>query len=339
MWSPAQRRAGQLGPQPLDGVDLDDDPPLEILAQVETEIFVGRPSEAIGAGVAAAPVDVDRVAERHARRRRHLVDDRPGVDVQELHAPELTRADVAVEKLSPSNSAAWARPVPCGVGLGQPPTQSLPTTGLPAPHYIEHMFAGPDPLFNRSGGLPVSFDPGLGAPEGKHADDDDDQPRASSVEATRLISMPSPKANAPMAMLTIGSVTDSIGSDASSGPAWKALWASSIPSPPATTRAKSSQPKVGDPQTEEMGDRLGQSGGQPVHHAAGGGQQCRPPAAGTAASAKDQRPDQGDTDDAENQPGAARRPPCGPGPGWRRPERGSAPPPQQQPRPSRWAVR
>ena len=44
----------------------------------------------------AAPVGVDRVAKRHPRGRRHLVDDGAGVDVEELHAPVLAGADVAL---------------------------------------------------------------------------------------------------------------------------------------------------------------------------------------------------------------------------------------------------
>src|SRR5580704_12380483 len=43
----------------------------------------------------ATPVGVERVAERHAAGRGDRVDDRPGVDVEELHPAELAGADVA----------------------------------------------------------------------------------------------------------------------------------------------------------------------------------------------------------------------------------------------------
>ena len=46
----------------------------------------------------------------------------------------------------------------------------------------------------------------------------------------------SPKATAPMRTLTMGSVADRVGSEASSGPAWKALWARTMPATPATAR-------------------------------------------------------------------------------------------------------
>src|SRR6266550_9376287 len=46
-----------------------------------------------------APVRVDRVAERHARRAGHFVDYPPGVHMEELHAPELAGADVALDQI------------------------------------------------------------------------------------------------------------------------------------------------------------------------------------------------------------------------------------------------
>ena len=50
-------------------VDLHHDPLVEVVADVEAEVLVGRPGEAVGAGVAAAPVGVDREAERQERGR------------------------------------------------------------------------------------------------------------------------------------------------------------------------------------------------------------------------------------------------------------------------------
>ena len=82
----------QLGPQPLDGVDLDHDLALEVLAHAEVEVLVGGPGEAVGAGVGAAPVGVDGEAERQVGRGRDLVDDPAGVDVEELQPPELALA-------------------------------------------------------------------------------------------------------------------------------------------------------------------------------------------------------------------------------------------------------
>src|SRR6202040_3823082 len=67
---------GQLGPEPLHSVDLDDNPSLEVLAHVEAQILVGRAGKTVRTGVTAPAVDVDGVAEGHLRRRRHLVDDR-----------------------------------------------------------------------------------------------------------------------------------------------------------------------------------------------------------------------------------------------------------------------
>ena len=59
----------QLGPHPLDGVDLHHELALEVLADAEPEVLVGGPGEAVGAGVAAPPVGVDGVAEGHAATR------------------------------------------------------------------------------------------------------------------------------------------------------------------------------------------------------------------------------------------------------------------------------
>src|SRR5690242_14804319 len=84
---PATRR--EFGSETFDGVDLDHDAPLEVLADVETEVLVGWPGKAIGAGVTATAIDVNRIAERHPGCPWHLVDDRPGVDMEELHAPKL----------------------------------------------------------------------------------------------------------------------------------------------------------------------------------------------------------------------------------------------------------
>src|SRR5947209_3916226 len=58
------------------------------------------PGYAVGAGMAAASVDVDGVAKRHPRRGRHLVDNGLGVDVEELHAPKHARPDVVLDQLA-----------------------------------------------------------------------------------------------------------------------------------------------------------------------------------------------------------------------------------------------
>ena len=63
-------RRAQLGAQPLDRVDLDHDAPVEVLADVEAQVLVGRAGEAVDARVAAAAVRVDRPAEGHAGGRR-----------------------------------------------------------------------------------------------------------------------------------------------------------------------------------------------------------------------------------------------------------------------------
>ena len=45
----------------------------------------------------ASPIRVDRPAEGEHRRLGDLVDDRAGVDVEELHAAELAFADVTLD--------------------------------------------------------------------------------------------------------------------------------------------------------------------------------------------------------------------------------------------------
>src|SRR5690606_1135241 len=86
----------ELGAQAGDRVDLDDDAALEVAVGVEVEIGVGGAGEAVGAGVRAAPVGVDGVAEPE-RGALDLVDDPLGPHVQELEAPELAAAGLALE--------------------------------------------------------------------------------------------------------------------------------------------------------------------------------------------------------------------------------------------------
>ena len=69
MGSPFHRGDRSSAGEPLDGIDLDDDLALEVLAYREPEIRVRRPCKAVRARVAASPVRVDRVAERHPRGR------------------------------------------------------------------------------------------------------------------------------------------------------------------------------------------------------------------------------------------------------------------------------
>ena len=111
---PPRRR--QLGPEPLDGVHLHDDLALEVGADVEPEVVVGGAGEAVDAGVAAAPIGVDGVPERHAAGRRHRVDDGAAADVEELEAAELTPPDVALDDLLVGEQHALAaRPRPCAI--------------------------------------------------------------------------------------------------------------------------------------------------------------------------------------------------------------------------------
>jgi len=86
----APSRVVQLAGQPLDRVHLDHDPALEVLARVQPQVLMRRPREAIAAGVPAAAVGVDGVAERHPRRRRQRVDDPPRVDGHVLDARKVT---------------------------------------------------------------------------------------------------------------------------------------------------------------------------------------------------------------------------------------------------------
>ena len=80
---------GQLALQPLDGVHLDHDPALEVLPRVQAEVLVRGPREAVGAGVTASTVGVDRVAEGHPRSGRQRVDDPPCVDRHVLDAGQV----------------------------------------------------------------------------------------------------------------------------------------------------------------------------------------------------------------------------------------------------------
>src|SRR5690606_25710257 len=81
---PAARRG--LGPGQLDRVDLDHDLRLELLADPETQVFVGGPGEAVDAGVAASPVRVDGPAEREVGGV-DPVQDALGLDLVEGEAP------------------------------------------------------------------------------------------------------------------------------------------------------------------------------------------------------------------------------------------------------------
>ena len=74
--------------QQLRGVDLDDDLRLEVLARIHIEERVSRASEAEDASMAASPVGVDRVVERQVVAG-DVVDDRLGLDLDELDAPEV----------------------------------------------------------------------------------------------------------------------------------------------------------------------------------------------------------------------------------------------------------
>jgi uncharacterized protein (TIGR00725 family) len=75
--------------------------------------------------MAAPPVDVDGVAERHPRGGRDFIDDGAGIDVEELHPPEFTSPDMAVNNLVAIEERALAAPI---VLFGQPPAQ--PAIGI-----------------------------------------------------------------------------------------------------------------------------------------------------------------------------------------------------------------
>ncbi len=79
------RRLG-LVPHHLGGVDLDHDLRVEVGPDVEPEIVVRGPSEAIAARVAASPIRVDGVLEGKAARHGDAVDHRFGLDVEEFEA-------------------------------------------------------------------------------------------------------------------------------------------------------------------------------------------------------------------------------------------------------------
>ena len=102
---------------------------------------MGGPGEAVGAGVAAAAVGVDRPAEAE-RPGRHLVEHAVGVDVEELEAAELPGADVALDDLLVAEEAA--------LGLGQlrPPPERL----VPGAH-LEPRLRRPHLAAPRSGDL------------------------------------------------------------------------------------------------------------------------------------------------------------------------------------------
>src|SRR5690606_662248 len=86
----------ELPAEPGHRVHLHHDAALEVAVGVEPQVGVRRAGEAVGAGVAAPPVGVDRVAEPE-RRASDLVDDPVGADVQELDAAELAPTGLPLE--------------------------------------------------------------------------------------------------------------------------------------------------------------------------------------------------------------------------------------------------
>ena len=111
----APARRPKLGPQALDRVDLDDDPPLEVDAGIEVEVRVRRPREAVHARVRASAVGVDREPERHARACRHAADDAASAHVQVLDRGQVARPgwETVVEERS-LRLVACQRPAECG---------------------------------------------------------------------------------------------------------------------------------------------------------------------------------------------------------------------------------
>src|SRR5438309_1336745 len=63
--------------------------PVGIAAGVEAEIAVGRTREAVGTGMGASPVRIDRPPERHPRRLGHPVEHRLRVDLVEASLERL----------------------------------------------------------------------------------------------------------------------------------------------------------------------------------------------------------------------------------------------------------
>src|SRR4029450_7514468 len=59
---PALRR--ELAPEYLGSVDLDDDLRFEVATGIHVEEGVGRTSEAVGTGMTASPIRIDRPVER-----------------------------------------------------------------------------------------------------------------------------------------------------------------------------------------------------------------------------------------------------------------------------------
>ena len=138
MWSPVPAGRSQLGAEPLDGVHLHDDLVVEVGADVEAEVVVGRPGEAVDAGVAAAPVRVDGVPEGHAARRRHAVDDRCGLARGRTRG-RGTRPGRRGARRAPRRRTACpaGRPRRCAIATS-PPT------------LLEHVFAS-TPISDRAG--------------------------------------------------------------------------------------------------------------------------------------------------------------------------------------------
>ena len=89
MCSPVPGRPRQLALQHLADVGLHHDLRVEVVPGVEVEVLVRLAREAVDAGVAAAPVRVDRPSERHARRFGNAVQRRSGGDLVEGDPAEL----------------------------------------------------------------------------------------------------------------------------------------------------------------------------------------------------------------------------------------------------------
>ena len=79
---------------------------------------------AVGAGMGAAAVGVDGVAEGHPGGGRDLADDALGVDVKELQAPELAGPDVAVDQLLVGEEGLLAAALVGRSVVGDPPAHT-----------------------------------------------------------------------------------------------------------------------------------------------------------------------------------------------------------------------
>ena len=86
-------RTRKLASEHLGRVDLDDDLAVEVPPDVEVQVAVRRPREAVDAGVRAAAVGVHRPAERHRRALGDAIEHRACTHLVEAHVERLGRVE------------------------------------------------------------------------------------------------------------------------------------------------------------------------------------------------------------------------------------------------------